>query len=266
MIEIIKTGLKERLRSMFWWSLGLVGYIGLNMATYPTLRDQAEQINKVFSQLPSAATSLLTDTGDVVSAEGFLSSKLLHLILPLLFSILAISLGSSLLAREERSGTLELLLARPLSRTNILLAKAVVGLIVISVVALVATVATIVLGGMVDLGLPAGPLALAVIMTAVLGTLFGSVAFMLTALGKHARLMSAGLASFLALGSYLVVSLDGLIDWFKYPAYLLPYNYYHPNQILDDTYSWFNVVGFLVAIIVLITIAAHGFRRRDIDA
>ncbi|MBI2368924.1 MAG: MFS transporter [Deltaproteobacteria bacterium] len=49
--------------------------------------------------------------------------------LPLLLSVLTIGLGSRLLAKEESEGTLELLLARPVSRAKLLAAKAMAGLV-----------------------------------------------------------------------------------------------------------------------------------------
>ena len=72
------------------------------------------------------------------------------------------------------------------------------------------------------------------------------------------------MAVFVALGSYLVTSLEGFAHWLRWPAKLLPYHYYQPAAVLQGTYNWWNAVGLAIATLILLAIAVVGFRRRDI--
>src|SRR5207244_732389 len=140
---------------------------------------------------------------------GYLSAKLYYLILPLLFTMLAVSLSSHLLSREEQDGTLELLLARPVSRGKLLAAKLISGLAVLLTVGGVALAATILSAGHINYGIASSRLALATLMTLLLSALFGAVAWLFIGLGRFGRRASIGAATVVALGSYLVTSLEG---------------------------------------------------------
>jgi ABC-2 type transport system permease protein len=142
MRAILWWGLWERKWSMLWWSVGIAVYILINLSVYKTIQGSQEQLNQALQTLPTAAKALFTQTGSFLTPVGYLDSKIYYLILPMLLGILAIGLGSSLLSKEEQSGTLELLLARPMSRTKLLTSKLAVGLIVIVVVGLAVLVVT----------------------------------------------------------------------------------------------------------------------------
>ena len=105
-LAIVKMGLWQLRWFTLWWSLSLALLVVITMVVYPPFRDQAAQLNQAFSQLSGTLKALLAGgSADFLSPIGYLSSKLFYLVLPLLFTIMSIGLGSSLLAREERSGT-----------------------------------------------------------------------------------------------------------------------------------------------------------------
>ncbi|HSW37553.1 MAG TPA: ABC transporter permease subunit [Candidatus Saccharimonadales bacterium] len=263
MIPIIIQGIKQRKWSTFWWSFGVAVYIALNILIYSTVRNQAQAFNTVVSHLPAAAKSLVSDS-DILSPVGYLSSKIFYFFLPLLLSILTINLGHNLLAQEEQSGTLELLLSRPVSRARVLLAKLVTGFLILLTVSVTALATTLVCSAAINLDVPLRHIALATLLSASLSLLFGAVAFMLTALGRLGRSASVGIAMLVAIGSYLVTSLESYADWLRYLAKLLPYHYYHPSAVLRGTFNWWSLIGFLIAAATLATIGFKGFKRRDI--
>src|SRR5689334_3613679 len=110
MFSIITSTVKQRKAFVAWWSIGIISYIILSLAFYPAFRDQAAELNKAIAQIPDSVKSFLADSTDYASPIGFMSSKLFYLFEPLLFAGVAIALGCTLIAREEREGTIELLL------------------------------------------------------------------------------------------------------------------------------------------------------------
>lgn len=264
MLPIIKWGLWSRRWSTMWWCIGVISLIGINVLFYPSFRDQTAQLEQSFSQIPDAAKALFTDTGDFLSPVGYLSSQIYYLMLPLILSILTISMGSSLVTKEEQEGTLELLLSKPLSRTKLIAAKALVALIIISIVTLVTTISTLIFASVVDIEVGLDKIALATLLSAILSILFGIIAFCLSAFGGFGRSISVGIAALIAFGSYIVSSLGEVVSWLSGVAKFLPFHYYQPAEVMYGTYKWGYAAIFILVIFILFTISVFGFRKRDL--
>lgn len=263
MIPIIRWTLWQRRWSTLWWSIGGFALIFVNMIFYPSFRDQGEELQKSFENLPDAALQLMGGSTDFFSPIGYINSQVFFLMLPLILGILAIGLGSSLLAREEQDLTIEMLLARPVSRSTLIASKAIAGLIIITSVSLVTLATTVVIARAVDLAVPASQLIAATVLCWLLVISFGAVAFLFSAIGK-ARGASIGFATFFAFGGYIISSLSGTVNWLKSPGKLFPFHYYQPEAVLRETYNWSNsfvLLGIIAACAVLSWLV---FRRRDI--
>lgn len=258
--------IKQRKWSVVWWSIGIGLFIALVFAIYPSFRDSSAQLDKSLQNIPAAARNLFTDTNDFLSPVGYLSSQCYFLLIPLLLSFLSIGLGSSILAREEQNGTLELLLARPVSRSRILLAKAAAGTAILITVGLIIAVLGSILCRII--GFP-GVKTVGVFYTTIIcldfALLFGAVAFAMTALGRVGRSGAIGTSAFLALIGYLFSSLDKTVTWLVWPARLLPFHYYHPADILQSGhFPYTDAAGMFIASLILLALALLAFRRRDI--
>jgi len=254
----------QRRWSIVWWAAGLTAFIFINMVFYPSFRDQSAEFEKTFAQIPDTAKALLSDTGDFLSPVGYLSSQIFYLMMPMLLGILAISAGASLIGREEKEGTIELLLARPLSRTKLLAAKATTGAAIVIAIGIVGTMVTTVMAKAVDLAVPFGAVMLAGLAATALALSFGAVAFMISVLGSLGRAASIGVSTVVALGGYILVSLAGTVSWLAWPAKAFPFYYYHPGEILEGTYHWSNMLFILVLAVVCGVVSWLAFRRRDI--
>ena len=266
MIPLAKWTLWQRRWSVMWWTGGILAFIILQLAFYPTIRDQASELEKSFSQLSDSAVALFSDTGDFFTPIGYLSGQIFYLMLPLLLGALAIAAGSSLIGREEREGTLELLLSRPVSRSRLMLAKATVGILIVALIGLIASASTAIMSRLVDLTVPFDNIMWAGVASTLLGLSFGAVAFMITMLGRTARTASVGVAGLVAVAGYLISSLAGTVQWLKWPAKLFAFDYYHPAEILEGTYNWANMLFILGVIILCGAVSFVAFRRRDIGA
>lgn len=262
-LAIIRWELWQRRGSIMWWSIGTAAFITVNLAFYPSFKDQSEQLAEAMSQIPDSAVSLFSDTGEFFSPVGYLSSQVFYLMLPMLLGILSISLGSSLIGREEKENTIELLLSRPVSRGNLLLSKATTGLIIVMGVGLVATIVTVGLAKIVKLEVPSSGVFMASLACIVLALSFGAVAFLISSFGR-ARIASVGIATLYALGGYIIASLIDAAQWLKWPAKLFPFDYYQPAAIMNSTYNWWNLAAIAAVSIVAITVSWFVFSKRDI--
>lgn len=263
MNPIVKWTMWQRRWSTMWWSFGVFAFLFINLVFYPTFKNQAADLEKSFQNLPDAALQLFGGSADFFSPVGFLNSQVFFLMLPLLLSILAISLGSGLIGREEDDMTIEMLLARPLSRARLLSSKVIAGLGVMGIVTLAAIVTVVVSVVLFDIDVPMSRVALATLNCFLLATSTGAVAFLLSATGR-ARNAAIGLGALIGIGGYLVVSLSNTVDWLKGPSKIFPFNYYQSEAILRGTYHWVNALFFIAVIAACGILSLIAFRRRDI--
>jgi len=264
MMPIVRWTLWQRRWSTIWWSVGLFSFIFINMVFYPTFKDSAAQLAKSFASLPKAALQLFGGSSDFFSPIGFLNSQIFFLMLPLLLTMLAVALGSSLIGREEQDLTIELLLARPLSRGRLLFAKVMAGTIVLTIVSAVSLVTVVVMARIFGLdGIPSSAIALASVNSFLLAYCTGAIAFLLAATGR-ARGAAIGIGAVVGVAGYLISSLSGTVEWLKVPAKALPFNYYQSEAILRQTYHWTSALFFVAVIAACGILSYVVFRRRDI--
>lgn len=264
MKSILVWGLRQRRTALIWWSVGIVAFIALELAFYPTLHSQAEEISRSLGQLPSTVKSLV-GTIDYASPVGYLNGRVFYLVLPMLLSIFAIGQGSSLIAREEQQGTIELLLSRPISRTRLLVSKAVLGIVSLLIITLVSTGVIVIMNWIVKLHVSILYTFLASLLCALFALCLGALAYMLTAMGKFARGASIGIAALVGLGGYIIASLANDIHWLHGVSKLLPFYYYRPSEVLYGTYSWVVCSYFILTTLGMGVVAWIAFRRRDIS-
>lgn len=263
MRPIIKWTVWQRRWSIMWWCIGVTAFIVLNMVFYPSFKDQAAELQKSFTNIPDTAVQLIGGSTDFFSPVGFMNSQIYFLMLPLLLGILAISLGSSLVAREEQSRTAEALLSRPLSRSAFLLGKALAGFITLAIITLVSLGDILVIAKIVHLEMPTLNLVVVTGVCFLLALSFGAIAFVLAAIGRT-RGGSLGIAAAFALGGYIISSLAGTVKWLKGPSYIFPFHYYHSEAILRGTFAWMPVLAIVAFTFVAAILSWATFRRRDL--
>lgn len=263
MKSIIKWTFQQRKVSTMWWSISIAFFMFVNLIFYPSFKNDAETLQKSFENLPDAAIQLFGGSTDFFSPVGYLNSQIFFLMLPMLLGILAISLGSRILAQEEQEKTIEGLLTRPISRTQLLLAKALAGTIILAIVSLVSWISIVILAKLVDLDVSITALTQASFVCFLLVLSFGSVAYLFSAIGRT-KGASIGLATLIAFGGYIIDSLSGTVKWLSAPSKLFPFNYYNSESILRGNYNWVNAWFFVAVIVGCGLLSWVAFRRRDL--
>lgn len=264
MRSIIRWTLWQRRWSTMWWSVGVFSFIFITLVFYPSFKDAGIALEKSFQNLPDAALGLFGGSSDFFSPIGYLNSQVFFLMLPLLLTMLAVALGASLIAREEQDGTLETLLARPVSRSGLLTGKVVAGTLILAVVSAVAAVTVVVSAHLFDLdAVPSSAIALATFNSFLLAYATGAVAFLLAATGR-ARSAAIGIAAFIGFAGYIIESLAGTVHWLSGPSKALPFHYFQSEAILRQTYHWIDALFFVAVIAACGILSYIAFRRRDL--
>jgi ABC-2 type transport system permease protein len=268
MIPTLLWELRQRKNIILWWVAGSVILTVAILFLYPSIRDQANQLNQVINQLPPGIRELKTGGSSNVNVADpvqFLNSQIFYATLPILWIILAITRGGSVLGRDEQNHTLELLLARPISRGKLLLAKGLSLVAEFVAVAGMTLLAIVLVTPHFDMHVGIARLAITIFYTAAFSMSFGLIAFTLQAASSLTRKAAIAVSVALGFGGYLIASLSGLTDWLEGIAKLAPYHYFTPDKILYGGHvSGLNI--YLVGVLVLtLTVSYFGFRRRDIS-
>ena len=260
---LVKTW-RDHWRGLLAWSVGLAAITIVQLSVYPSVRESSAEMDTLLKNWPDVFQGMFSFE-DYTTGPGFLNVELFSMMVPLVLIAVAVSWGASATADEERNGTADILLTLPVSRTSVIVTKMLAAIGALVVLALV-TAAVIALGGpMVEIEIPFATLLRACLGSALLGLVFGAVAFLLGALtGKRA--VSMGVAIGLALASFLVKSLSSMVDTFDA---INPYNPFtwalHGNPLIDalqpSSAAWLALTS-----VALLVAAVLAFQRRDISS
>lgn len=268
MKHVLAWELKQRKQAIVWWIVGSIVMTAVIFALYPSIRDQANELNSVINELPQELRGLKTGGEAAINVADrveFLNSQLFYATLPILWIILAVTRGPSLLARDEESHTLELLLAKPISRTSLLVAKILSFWAEALIIAVATLLAAVLIAPLVDIDLSISALAWTMLYTMLFSVSFGYIAFALHASGLLQRKAATAIAVVLGFGGYILASLEGLTDWLEWPAKFVPYHYFKPAELLGSDIPVGSVVYIFLIFVVGTAVAVFGFQKRDIS-
>lgn len=268
MHNVIAWEFNRRRTALLWWTIGSIVMTLVIIALFPSIRDKAHDMNQVLNQLPPELRGLKTGGAaqiDVGNPLEFLNSQLFYATLPMIWIILAITRGASILGRDEQSHTLELLLARPLARGKLLAAKAAALALEFVVVGGLTLASILLLTPVFDIHLATSKLMIATLYTALFSMSFGYVAFALQAASSLTKRAATAIAVAVGFGGYIITSLSNMTSWLDVPVKFMPYHYFRPADILHGHVPA-GLVVYLAGVFIGGSLLAYlGFRRRDIE-
>ncbi len=137
--EIVLRGVRAVRRSMWWWTVGVVAFILINLAFWPTLED-SDALDS-FEEMEDLLAAF--GAQNITTPAGYLDGQVFALLVPLLLASMAITVVSALTAGDESAGRLELLHALPVGRSTIWLGRWFASLAMLLVVAAISLAATL---------------------------------------------------------------------------------------------------------------------------
>jgi ABC-2 type transport system permease protein len=261
--EVLVEALRERRRSLLWWALGLAALVALNIAFYPSIRDDPA-LSDYARDLPESVRALFVGGElDIASPVGFLNSQIYALLAPLLLLVFTVGAGAGAVAGEEERGTLDLLLAHPVRRRDYVVQRflALAALVAALTVVLLATVA---FGSwLVDLEIGFGRLLAASVSVGLLAVLFGAVALAAGAV-RPGRARAIAIGAGLAVAAWIFDGLAQAVDALEPWRPLLPYYHALGQNPLREGAPWAGWALLVAATAVLVAGAAVGLERRDV--
>lgn len=242
------------------WAVGVTLY-GLMMAFFYPSVGQIENLDQFLSVYPEQMFAFFENMDALDTPMGYLDVyffSLMHLII----GILAVGAGAGLVVGDEERGTLDLVLAHPVSRTSLLWGR---------LFALMTSLGVIHVAGWLSWALPAGKVGLDLSwlqlllpflsLFAVL-LLFATIALLLSMVVPSARIASA-LTGALLVGNFLFLGLANIVDDLQALMKFTPLYYYQGGMAVEGL-----KIEWLVGLVLTSLLMAFGawllFLRRDI--
>ena len=247
--------LRLRTRSFVLAGIGLMAVAAITGALFPAF---GESLGKV--DLPEGVGDLLGG-GDFASIAGWLDTEIASVYGPLVVAGSAIAAAAATVAGEEERRILARVLAYPVSRTRLLLSKGAAIALLVAALGVACWLGLLVSVALAGGGIGAGELAALALHLAFLGLAFGALALALGGVTGR-RSVAAGGSAAVAVAMYLVNGLAPVVaDWLQYLTF---FHYYEGNEPLRDGVDPGHLAVLGVVTVVLLGVAAAGFRDRDL--
>jgi len=256
--------LRDMRTALLWSALGLF-LMSLYLVTFfPSIEENYATLTEIFERMGPTITALTGGEMDISTVEGFLATKVFSLTYPVILIAFGIAFGAGLVGSEEESGTLDVLLATPVARWRVVLAK-FAALVAFVAVVLAATFLGFVAGAkLVDLEtMRTGRILAGVINLGPLTLFFAALALALSC-WRNARGPALGVPVALAAGSWLIHALAGVSDIPAWLHKLTPWYHYDGQRALLHGPRPGGMLLLLVLAAALVAVAAWSLEHRDV--
>lgn len=243
------------------WFVGVIVMGLITMVFFPYFANAG--FDQVVNSMPKSLEGLLGDANAYKTVAGYADAQIFALRMPMLTLIMSITLFVGLSAGDESRGTLETLLAQPVSRARVFWAKFWAGSLISAVVCAGISIGVVLSFIFID-----GSMSLTRLMAACFGCWlitmsFGALAYATgTATGR--RGITIALASIIGFVSYLITSLAPAVSKLDFAQYFSPFYYYNTPSIISSGLQFRNIAVMAGVIIVLTIGSLLFFKNRDL--
>lgn len=265
MFEITGFEFRRRFRGALLLAVSLVLYAGLVVAIFPSIQAAAENIQAYIETLPPELRNAFISEADAYTTlEGFLGAELYQFMILVILGVYFAYAAASTIAGEVENGSLDILLANPVSRTRVLVGKflALVPVMVLlhafllagTYLGVVLIDESIAITDLVLVHVASFPYLLA---CAAVG-LLASVLFDST---RRAQMIAGGAVFAMFLIDALTLNSD--LEWLGDPMFP---RYFDPVDVL--LHAEVDVTGtmyLVVATVALVAVSAMRFERVDVE-
>ncbi len=248
-------------RSLVGWSLAVAFVGGGYAAFWPTI--DSPELQAALDNYPQALLEAINYT-DISTAAGYLNATVYGLIVAVLLVVYGVGAGSRTIAGDEDAGTLDLILAHPLSRSRLALERFASFLVSVLIIIGVLWLALAALQGPAQLdGISIGQFAAMHLHLFLFAGLFGAVSYAVGAATGRKSLaiaVGAGIAVFGFIANGIISQVQGW-EWIRG---LSPFQWLNGQNPLQTGVQGGNVLLMLSLTVVLVAAGTWLFNRRDV--
>ncbi len=261
MMTIFRYTLRRFRGQILGWGIALALLAVLLISMYDSFAGEQEQLAELLAVYPPEISAFMGDISTMSTPEGWVSLEFFSY-MPLILGIFGVLMGSGLLVSHEESGTLDLIMAHPVSRTALFMGRllafitATVAILVITWLGFIVSMTW----SSIDIGWGRMWLPMLSLLAELL--LFGTMSLLLSMVLPSRRL-AATAAGLLLVASFFITGLAKINEALKPVAKLSPLNYYQALDAFNALNgAW--LAGLLAVAVLFAALAWWRFQRRDI--
>ena len=257
---ILTVTLIQRWRSIVLWSSSMLLIALMFTGLYDSFQSE---IASMIEAVPAPMQAFYgVDPHNASTPAGWLGLELYGFILPIVLVIIGTGAGGSAIGEEENSGTLELLLSSPVSRTTILVHKTLAIEIQLALVATSVWLGILIGTMLFPFDISLSRVFWASFMAWLLGGLMGCLALSVQSL-TQSRSYAIGIGAGILLVSYLANILSTLMNSLDYLRFVSPFYYYGGSDVLITGPYWVHILVLSAVSAALFVLAIIVFSKRD---
>jgi ABC-2 type transport system permease protein len=263
-LPIVVESLRDHVRAIIGWSLGLVVLVAVQMSVYPTIRDSSEGWSSLTEQFPEVFKEVFR-IADYTSEVGYLSAELFSFVVPFMFIAIGATWGARLATEDEDRGMADIVLALPVERRDYVASRLVAAAVAL-VASAVSFLAALVVGARaLDMAIPVSRFAVATGMLVLIGLVFLALAAVIGAWTAR-RAVALGFSTGAAIAMFIAYSLAPLVGWLDATSPVNPMTWTIGSQSLVDGLDTGLSLRTLAVAAALTLATFPVFGRRDISA
>ena len=251
--------LYEKRWSTLGWGIGIIALTMMTTLFFPTFK---KAFGESLNEIPESMKAFIGDASTYQTLGGYVDVQVIAQMV-FLTIIMAVILGSGLIAGDEGSGTLQSLLAQPVKRSRVFIQKYSAMFAITLLTTSLIFVTVLASGLLINESMDWWRMAQATFGMWLITLVFGVAAFALGAMsGKRA--LAGSLVGMVAFVSYIITSLAVTVEALKIPNKLSPFYYFNSPSIIKFGIDWGNVAVLIIIIVIFTVVGYIFFNKRDI--
>ncbi|MCL5093911.1 MAG: ABC transporter permease [Patescibacteria group bacterium] len=265
MFAVVLRTLKDKKNALFTYTSAALGFLLMYVALYPSIQKMDKTYEDMAKMLPEGLMKAFgLDINTLGTFEGYISTEFFSMVVPIMVIAFAVSFAGWAIAGEIEKGTVEILLAQPISRLKAFLSKYIAGFSYLALFIGVSILSVIPMAKIFDFSIKSGNFLKVTGITFLFGLAVYSLGVLFSSIfsekGK-VYLATSGILILMYVLNIIAVLKDNLKD-LKYFSF---FHYYNPSEVLvKGKIDWLGVWIFLLVAFVSTVLAAFWFKKRDI--
>ncbi len=267
MIPILISNIKDRLLSLGIYIASAIAFIWMYVGLFPTFAQQAPEFEKLLETFPDGFMEAFGFEGGLFfdSVENFLATEMFSFVWPIMIIAIGVGIAGSAIAGEIEKNTIETILAQPISRTKLFLAKYLSGLFNLIIFVFVTIYSIIPLSILYDVNYQTENYLTFALVALLFSWSIYCIGILISSLSSK-----KGLVSFISVGVIILMYVANIVSTLKDSLedlkYISFFHYFDPTsllgrgEVLDYTYLVFGGVIVLTSVV-----AWQVFKSRDIS-
>ncbi len=265
MFTLLLRILKDRKISITVFCLGSMLFMWMYVAMWPSFQSQAEDFTKIMENYPEELMKAMNiKEMSMNTIESFLALENFSIVWPLFIIFLTISFATFCISTDIEKGSIEIILAQPISRTKIFIGRYLAGLIFILLFTTFSILSIFIFAPLHGVDYQPGNHISIFLLSFMFGWALYSIAFLCSSIfsERSKSLMLSGSIVFLMYILNLIANLKDNLSYLKYLSFFYYYSYY--DAIVYNSLNMSSFIAFGVTVILCSSAAVIWFNRRDI--